>query len=51
VEGSNLLSQVDPLSLAGGAAFLTLIAAAAIFAVRRLSRAAQAADARSARRT
>jgi len=46
VEGSNLLSQVDPLSLAGGAAFLALIAVAAVFAVRRLSRAAQAADAR-----
>ncbi|HXX11402.1 MAG TPA: hypothetical protein VEK05_07770 [Burkholderiales bacterium] len=51
VEGSNLLSQVDPLSLAGGAAFLTLIAVAAVFAVRRLSRVAQAADARSPRRT
>jgi len=50
VEGSNLLSQVDPLSLAGGAAFLALIAVAAVFAVRRLSRAAQGADARAARR-
>jgi len=51
VEGSNLLSQVDPLSLAGGAAFLTLVALGGVFAVRRLSRAGQAANARSARRT
>jgi hypothetical protein len=50
-EGSNLLSQVDPLSLAGGVAFLVLIGLAAVFAVRRLSRAAAAADVRSARRT
>jgi photosystem II stability/assembly factor-like uncharacterized protein len=40
VEGSNLLSQVDPMSLAGGAAFLILLAVAATYAVRRLSRSA-----------
>jgi photosystem II stability/assembly factor-like uncharacterized protein len=44
VEGSNLLSQVDPMSLAGGAAFLILLAVAAAYAVRRLLRSAGAAD-------
>jgi len=38
VEGSNLLSQIDPMSLAGAAAFLILLAAAAVYAVGRLSR-------------
>ena len=44
VEGSNLLSQVDPLSLAGGAAFLVLLAVAATYAVRRLLRSAGRSD-------
>jgi photosystem II stability/assembly factor-like uncharacterized protein len=45
VEGSNLLSQVDPMSLAGGAAFLVLLAVAAVYAVRRLSRSADRGNA------
>ena len=45
VEGSNLLSQVDPMSLAGAAAFLILLAVAATYAVRRLSRYAGRGDA------
>ena len=44
VEGSNLLSQVDPMSLAGGAAFLILLSVAATYAVRRLSRSGRHAD-------
>jgi photosystem II stability/assembly factor-like uncharacterized protein len=44
VEGSNLLSQVDPMSLAGAGAFLILLALAAIYAVRRLSRSAGHGD-------
>ena len=51
VEGSNLLSQVDPMSLAGGAAFLILLAVAAIYAVRRLLRSAGHADATPTTRT
>ncbi len=43
-EGSNLLSQVDPMSLAGGAAFLILLAVSATYAVRRLSRSAGHGD-------
>lgn len=38
VEGSNLLARVDPLSLAGAAAFLILLVVAAVYAVQRLSR-------------
>jgi len=45
VEGSNLLAQLDPFSLAGGAAFLILLALAAIYSVRRLSRFARRAEA------
>ncbi len=45
VEGSNLLAQVDPMSLAGAAAFLILLALAAIYAVRRLLRFARRVDA------
>jgi photosystem II stability/assembly factor-like uncharacterized protein len=37
-EGNNLLSQIDPVSLAGGAAFLGLIAVGGVLAVRRLAR-------------
>jgi photosystem II stability/assembly factor-like uncharacterized protein len=51
VEGSNLLSQVDPMSLAGGAAFLILLAVAATYAVRRLLRFAGAADTTTTTRT
>jgi photosystem II stability/assembly factor-like uncharacterized protein len=51
VEGSNLLSQVDPMSLAGGAAFLILLGVAATYAVRRLLRSAGAVDAPPTTRT
>lgn len=51
VEGSNLLAQVDPMSLAGGAAFLILLALAAIYAVRRLLRFARRVDATPTTRT
>jgi hypothetical protein len=44
VEGSNLLSRVDPMSLAGAAAFLILLAVAAIYAVRRLAQSARHGD-------
>lgn len=37
--GANLLAQLDPVSLAGGLAFLVLLAALAGFSVRRLMRA------------
>jgi hypothetical protein len=37
-EGNNLLSQIDPVSLAGGAAFLILLLFAAVIAVRALLR-------------
>ncbi len=39
--GANLLARLDPVSLAGGAAFLALLAMAAIGSVRRLVRARQ----------
>ncbi len=39
--GGNLLARLDPVSLAGGAAFLALLAMAAIVSVRRLTRARQ----------
>jgi photosystem II stability/assembly factor-like uncharacterized protein len=51
VEGSNLLSQVDPMSLAGGAAFLILLALAAVYAVRRLLRFARRVDTTPTTRT
>ncbi|HTS52117.1 MAG TPA: YCF48-related protein [Burkholderiales bacterium] len=51
VEGSNLLSQVDPMSLAGGAAFLILLGVAGTYAVRRLLRSASAAAAPPTTRT
>ena len=51
VEGSNLLAQVDPMSLVGGAAFLILLALAAIYAVRRLLRFARRIDATPTTRT
>ena len=44
-EGSNLLAQVDVVSLAGGGAFLVLLAVAAVYVVRRLWRASLAAGA------
>jgi photosystem II stability/assembly factor-like uncharacterized protein len=44
-EGSNLLAQVDVVSLAGGGAFLVLLAVAAVYVVRRLWRASLAAAA------
>lgn len=44
-EGSNLLAQVDVVSLAGGGAFLVLLAVAAVYIVRRLWRASLAAAA------
>ena len=37
-EGNNLLSQIDPISLAGGAAFLGLIVVGGVLAARRLAR-------------
>jgi photosystem II stability/assembly factor-like uncharacterized protein len=37
-QGSNLLSQIDPVSLAGGAAFLLLLLLAGVFLVRHLVR-------------
>jgi hypothetical protein len=37
-EGNNLLSQIDPISLAGGAAFLGLIGVGGVIAARRLAR-------------
>jgi photosystem II stability/assembly factor-like uncharacterized protein len=37
-EGRNLLSQIDPISLVGGAAFLGLVVAGAVLSVRWLSR-------------
>ena len=47
-QGSNLLAQIDPYSLAGGAAFLVLLGAGAALLVRRLAPArAGAATARS----
>ncbi|HYL18455.1 MAG TPA: hypothetical protein VEV20_07225, partial [Burkholderiales bacterium] len=45
LEGSNLLAQVDIVSLAGGGAFLVLLAVAAVYIVRRLWRASLAAAA------
>jgi photosystem II stability/assembly factor-like uncharacterized protein len=42
IEGGSLLRRVDPLSLAGGAAFLVLLAIGAIIAVRWLARARNA---------
>jgi photosystem II stability/assembly factor-like uncharacterized protein len=51
VEGSNLLSQVDAMSLAGGAAFLILLAVSAIYAVRRLSRSPRGGDTMPTTRT
>ena len=44
-EGSNLLAQVDVVSLAGGGAFLVLLAVAAAYIVRRLWRVSVAAAA------
>jgi photosystem II stability/assembly factor-like uncharacterized protein len=38
MEGSNLLSQVDPFSLLGAGAFLILFIVAAVYAVRKLMR-------------
>jgi photosystem II stability/assembly factor-like uncharacterized protein len=51
VQGSNLLSQIDPMSLAGAAAFLILLAVAATYAVRRLSRSARHGDTITTTRT
>ena len=45
LEGSSLLAQVDIVSLAGGGAFLVLLAVAAVYIVRRLWRASLAAAA------
>jgi photosystem II stability/assembly factor-like uncharacterized protein len=38
VEGSNLLAQVDPISMAGAGAFFILFVVAAVFLVRKLTR-------------
>ena len=38
LEGSNLLSRVDPISLAGAFAFLLLLALAGVFGARWLFR-------------
>jgi hypothetical protein len=38
-QGSNLLSQIDPISLAGGAAFLCLLVVGGVLVVRSLARA------------
>ncbi len=37
-EGNNLLSQIDPISLAGGAAFLALVVVGGVLAARWLTR-------------
>jgi photosystem II stability/assembly factor-like uncharacterized protein len=50
-QGSNLLSQIDPVSLAGGAAFLLLLLLAGAFLVRRLMRAQQGNEVAGDRRS
>jgi len=46
-QGGSLLKQLDPVSLAGGAAFLLMLLVGAVFSVRWLSRHQRAAPARS----
>ena len=46
-EGYSLLSQIDPVSLAGGAAFLLLLVILGVLAARRLSAAYAGHDARA----
>lgn len=38
-QGANLLARIDPVSLAGGAAFVTLLLGGGVWAARRLARA------------
>lgn len=50
-QGTSLLSLVDPVSLAGGAAFLGLLVAAGVLVVRRLMRPSTLTSARATTRT